>query len=92
MDAVAPVIHEWTYEAMVYDLFDLQNNICKNPVSKTEMILDEDDKLWTELRHMHIAEASYSVNEKFENFRKENTVARIKVLFLSVDFQQQDFL
>ena len=25
-DPVAPVIHEWSYEAMAYDLLDLQND------------------------------------------------------------------
>ena len=25
-DPVAPAIHEWTYEAMAYDLLDLQND------------------------------------------------------------------
>lgn len=26
-DPVAPVIHEWTYEAMVYDLLDVEGNV-----------------------------------------------------------------
>lgn len=28
-DPVAPVIHEWTYEAMIYDLLDMDDNIYK---------------------------------------------------------------
>ncbi len=28
-DAVAPAIHEWTYEAMVYDLLDLDTGIVR---------------------------------------------------------------
>jgi hypothetical protein len=29
VDAVAPVIHEWTYEALVYDLLSLEDNIIR---------------------------------------------------------------
>jgi syntaxin-binding protein 1 len=26
-DTVAPIIHEWTYEAMVYDLLEVDENV-----------------------------------------------------------------
>jgi syntaxin-binding protein 1 len=29
VDPVAPVIHEWTYEALVYDLLSLDENIIR---------------------------------------------------------------
>lgn len=29
VDPVAPVIHEWTYEAMVYDLLPVEDNIIR---------------------------------------------------------------
>lgn len=29
VDPVAPVIHEWTYEALVYDLLSLDDNIIR---------------------------------------------------------------
>lgn len=29
VDPVAPVIHEWTYEALVYDLLSLDDNIVR---------------------------------------------------------------
>lgn len=30
VDPVAPVIHEWTYEALVYDLLSLDDNIIRS--------------------------------------------------------------
>eukprot|EP00210_Caulerpa_lentillifera_P003581 g3416.t1 len=83
IDAVAPVIHEWTYEAMVYDLLPIENNIYKRTTGSSEsstgeMVLDEEDPLWKELRHMHIAEASAAVNDKIDVFKKRNAAARIK--------------
>ena len=83
MDAVSPIIHEWTYEAMVYDLLRVENNVYKrhgDAAGTMEVLLDEEDMLWKELRHMHIAEASSAVNDKIDNFRKENAAARIKVI------------
>lgn len=82
MDAVAPIIHEWTYEAMAYDLLPVENNVYNRPggtVGTTEVLLDEQDNLWKELRHMHIAEASTAVNDKIDAFKKANAAARIKV-------------
>lgn len=32
-DPVAPVIHEWTYEAMIYDLLEMDGNIYKPSTS-----------------------------------------------------------
>ena len=52
-DAVAPVIHEWTYEAMAYDLLGLKGSTFKyesetagGKMETKEHILDERDELW----------------------------------------------
>ena len=41
-----------------------------------EVVLGEHDELWREIRHMHIAEASATVNDKIEDFRKKNEAAK----------------
>ena len=50
---MAPVIHEWTYEAMVYDLLGLRGSTFKyesetagGKMETKEHILDERDELW----------------------------------------------
>ena len=52
-DAVAPIIHEWTYEAMAYDLLGLTSSTFRyesetagGKVESKEHILDERDELW----------------------------------------------
>lgn len=89
IDAVSPVIHEWTYEAMAYDLLPLKNNIYQRPSNTgepTDILIDENDALWKELRHMHIAEASTAVNDKIDAFKKQNAAARIQARSTALSF------
>lgn len=81
-DPVAPVIHEWTYEAMVYDLLDLKGAVYTYEIEteggKSESkahILDERDSIWTELRHQHFAAASLRISSMLDDFRKKNKAA-----------------
>jgi syntaxin-binding protein 1 len=83
-DPVAPIIHEWTYEAMAHDLLEgtpsLESpNIFVHEVQtqggKTEQRehpLDEKDKLFTELRHLHFAGASLKISQLLDEFRARN--------------------
>ena len=82
VDAVAPVIHEWTYEAMVYDLLEVKDGIyhytAETNAGKQEkhvVLLDESDPVWVELRHRHIAEASAKLNDDMNRFTAGNKIA-----------------
>ena len=79
---MAPVIHEWTYEAMVYDLLKLSGSVYKYEIeteggkSETKShILDERDSIWVELRHQHFAAASLRISSLLEEFRRKNKAA-----------------
>ncbi len=81
-DPVAPVIHEWTYEAMVYDLLKLNGNVYNYEIEteggKAETkshILDERDSICVELRHQHFAAASLRISSMLDDFRKKNKAA-----------------
>ncbi|KAL0538461.1 hypothetical protein IC582_027482 [Cucumis melo] len=86
IDQIAPVIHEWTYDAMCRDLLEMDGNKYTYEVSsktggapdKREALLEDTDPVWLELRHSHIADASERLHEKMTNFVSKNKAAQIQ--------------
>lgn len=97
IDAAAPLMHEYTYQAMVNDLLKVDGEICTLPLSDStdsktgtstkdkkdseegnpdNIILSEEDALWNEFRHTHIAHVMRDVSEKFKKFKQENALAQ----------------
>ncbi|KVH90072.1 Sec1-like protein [Cynara cardunculus var. scolymus] len=82
IDQIAPIIHEWTYDAMCHDLLDMEGNKYVYEVpsktgdfEKKEVLLEEHDPIWLELRHSHIADASERLHDKMTNFVAKNKAA-----------------
>ncbi|XP_054810101.1 SNARE-interacting protein KEULE-like isoform X1 [Prosopis cineraria] len=86
IDQIAPVIHEWTYDAICHDLLNLEGNKYVHEVpsknggepEKKEVLLEDHDPIWLELRHAHIADASERLHEKMTNFVSKNKAAQIQ--------------
>ncbi|KAK6162481.1 hypothetical protein DH2020_002322 [Rehmannia glutinosa] len=84
--AIAPVIHEWTYDAMCHDLLDLDGNKYVQEIpsksggepQRKEVLLEDHDPVWLELRHTHIAEASERLHDKMTNFVSKNKAAQLQ--------------
>ncbi|XP_017342535.1 syntaxin-binding protein 3 isoform X1 [Ictalurus punctatus] len=63
-DPVSPILHELTYQAMVYDLIPINNDTYRYKAkdgSEKEALLNDNDELWMKLRHMHIAEVTAQI-------------------------------
>lgn len=85
IDQIAPVIHEWTYDAMCHDLLNMEGNKYVHEVpgkvagvlEKKEVLLEDHDPIWLELRHAHIADASERLHEKMTSFVSKNKAAQV---------------
>jgi syntaxin-binding protein 1 len=82
-DPVAPVIHDWTYEPLVYDLLAPQGSVFKyhaqtqgGQLQEKEHMLNEKDGLWLALRHRHFADACAEIAGRMDEFRSKNAAAR----------------
>lgn len=92
IDTVAPLMHEYTYQAMINDLLPIEGEILKDQkppagaaeqkageqaTESTDVVLSEEDPLWVEFRHRHIADVMTSVTKRFNEFRTKNAMAKL---------------
>jgi len=85
-DIVSPILHEFTFQAMVYDLLPITNNVytyedtnSEGLTSKKQIILDENNQIWEELRHAFIAKVKGLLDARLDealNLEKETKSAQ----------------
>ncbi|KAJ5218636.1 uncharacterized protein N7498_000735 [Penicillium cinerascens] len=83
MDIFAPLLHEFTYQAMVHDLLPIKDgdkvtyktrvNEGKPNEEVKDMELGEHDKIWVDYRHMHMKDVLGKLADDFAKFRKANS-------------------
>eukprot|EP00933_Yihiella_yeosuensis_P023959 TRINITY_DN18591_c0_g1_i2.p1 TRINITY_DN18591_c0_g1~~TRINITY_DN18591_c0_g1_i2.p1 ORF type:complete len:647 (+),score=146.63 TRINITY_DN18591_c0_g1_i2:63-1943(+) len=80
IDMAATLVHEYTYEACVYDLLDgdildATRNVVTLPASggigKREVLLSDNDPLWQELKQLHLLDVKNIVDQKVEEIKSQ---------------------
>ena len=80
IDMYAPFLHEFTYQAMANDLLQIENgqkytysyiDQDSKPATK-EVVLNENDKVWVEIRHKHMKDCIDKLMKDFNEFLGEN--------------------
>lgn len=82
MDLVAPLVHEFTYQAMAFDLLNINDgdkityrtNVNEEDPSAEEkdMEISDQDKIWVENRHRHMKDTLDKLVGDFHKFIDEN--------------------
>lgn len=78
MDVFAPLIHEFTYQAMAHDLLPIRDGekvtyTTKNTEGQEkESEISELDKLWVENRHRHMKDTIEKLMGDFQRFIQDN--------------------
>lgn len=79
LDLDSPLIHEFTYQAMVHDLLPLKesekvmyNTVLGENKERQDMEITEKDKVWRAHRHLHMKDVLGMLVDEFKRFRKEN--------------------
>lgn len=82
MDLFSPLIHEFTYQAMVHDLLPIKDGdkvtykTVINEGSHNEEVKDmeitDNDRIWVDYRHQHMKDVLGKLGEDFAKFRAAN--------------------
>ncbi|KAG8461329.1 hypothetical protein KFE25_010516 [Diacronema lutheri] len=83
IDTLAPLLHEYSYQAMIHDLLPIADGeryayrytSNRGEELRKDVLLNETDPLWPTLRHMHIADAIEYLTTNFNQFLAANQSA-----------------
>lgn len=81
LDPYAPLVHEFTYQAMAHDLLPIKEGdkvtymLPESEVKEgddREIAITEDDKVWVDMRHRHMKDTIDKLMSDFQRFLDEN--------------------
>ena len=82
VDAVSPVVHDWSYECLCRDLLKMRGSSYRykytannGKAEEKDVCLDESDLLFRELRSLHFADVLQSIAERTDKFKASNKAA-----------------
>ena len=70
IDATSPLLHDYNYRALCYDLMEVKNNTIE--LNNKKIVLSDEDELWHSYKLLHIAEVFHKLSKDFEDFQKSD--------------------
>jgi len=93
-DMISPLIHELTYQAMVYDLLEMDDDKLTYKIpegskekkddeegedsDKKDVLLNDNDEVWVEFRHKHIADVMQAVSKRITDVVNTNKASKLQ--------------
>ena len=75
-DPLAPLLHEFTYQAMVHDLLPVKDHVltyatdrATGRVATQTVLLNDNDAVWKAFRHTHIKNVIHGLSKHLEHYR-----------------------
>ena len=70
IDVTSPLLHDYNFRALVYDLLEVKNNTLN--INNKKIVLSDDDDLWHNYKVMHIAEVFEKLTKDIAEFQKSD--------------------
>ena len=70
IDPTSPLLHDYNYRALCYDLMDVKNE--KIVLNNKKINISDEDELWHSYKLLHIAEVFHKLSKDFEEFQKSD--------------------
>jgi len=70
IDVTSPLLHDYNFRALVYDLLEVKNNTLN--INNKKIVLSDDDDLWHIYKVMHIAEVFDKLTKDISEFQKSD--------------------
>jgi len=84
LDPLTPLMHDYTYQVMVNDLLPVEEQKISYKTDtrggkkeEQQALLNENDDLWVEFRHVHIARVIESLTQRMQDFISNNQGAAL---------------
>ena len=74
IDATTPLLHDYSYESIVYDFFEVSENVLTFNNKKHK--LEDKDDVWMKFKNKHIAEVLNGLQSDFREFMDSDTTKK----------------
>jgi syntaxin-binding protein 1 len=86
VDPLTPVLHDFFYQPMIYDLLQIKNDVVEyeeedkksGKLQSKKALLTDNDDLFQRYKYCHIAEVLDGIPNEFQTFIKNNSTAKLQ--------------